>query len=99
MKQNDRRQRGGSADKEKAQRRQTSGGCPDAHLAAHLSATQWLRGGWPPWGQWLLETLWRAAGSMFVGVAPFSLQLSHLYKLFICQLTLTVISAGPLKNE
>ena len=28
---------------------------------------QWLRVGWPPWSGQPLETLWRAAGAMFVG--------------------------------
>ncbi len=38
----------------------------DAHLVAHPCATQWLRGGWPP------ETLWRAAGAMFVGYEDYA---------------------------
>ena len=32
-----------------------------SRLEAHLSATQWLKGGWPP------ETLSKGAGAMFVG--------------------------------
>ena len=36
--------------KEWAKRRLASVGPPEAHLAAHLCVTQWLRGGWPPWG-------------------------------------------------
>ena len=40
---------------------------PEAHLAAHRCATQWLRIGWPTWGGWPVEALWRAAGALFVG--------------------------------
>ena len=67
MKWNIRRHRGGSWDKKYAQRRLASGGPPEAHLAAHLCATQWLRGGWPPLGGWPLATLWRAARAMILG--------------------------------
>ena len=35
--------------KEEAQTWPASGGSPEAHLAAHLGATQCMRGGWLPW--------------------------------------------------
>ena len=41
-------------------------GPPEAHLAAHLCATQWLRVRWPQWGGWPLKACSRAAGAMFV---------------------------------
>ncbi len=47
--------------KEEAQRWQASRGPPEAHLAAYLCVTQWMSGGWPPWGSWPPEVIWRAA--------------------------------------
>ena len=48
-------------EKQEAQRWLASDGPPEAHLAARLWASQWGRGGWPPWGGWLgspLEGRW-----------------------------------------
>ena len=50
--------------KEQAQRWPASGGLAEAHLAAHLCATQGMRGGWPPWDGCPLAARWRAAGAM-----------------------------------
>ena len=47
---------------------------PEAHIADHVSATQWVRDGRPPQGGWPPEALWRAAGAMFVGMCMWLLQ-------------------------
>ena len=58
--------------KEKAHR-QLASGCPlEAHVAAHLHATHWLRVGCPPWDGWPLEVRWRVAGAMFVGYVEYN---------------------------
>ena len=56
----------GQGIKEWAQRRRSPGGLPEVHLAAHLCATKWLKGGWLLWGGWPLEAFWRAPAAMFV---------------------------------
>ena len=33
----------------------------------YVPASAWMRVCWPPWGGCPPETLWRAAGAMFVG--------------------------------
>ena len=63
MKQIIRRHRGGSEEQEVGSDEMLL----KAHLAAHLSATQPLRSGWPPQGGWPQEALWRATGAMFIG--------------------------------
>ena len=52
---------------EEAQRKKSRlrGGEPEAHFAAHLCATKWLKGSWPPQSGWPLETLWTAAYASF----------------------------------
>ena len=63
MKQKSRRHKGGS-------HQQGVGSEPlEAHLAAHLCATQWLTEGWPLQGGWPKEALWRAADAIFLGLA------------------------------
>ena len=60
------RHRGGSGDK-RVGSEEAASEPSEAHLAVNVCATQWLRGGWPPWGGWLPQALWRAAGAIFAG--------------------------------
>ena len=39
----------------------------EAHLAACLCATEWLRAGWPLQDGWPLEALWGTTGALSVG--------------------------------
>ena len=57
--------------KEWAERWLASSSPPEAHLAAHLYATQWMRVGWPPW---------MAADAMFVGLAQRRPATSHRHQ-------------------
>ena len=78
MKRKDRRHREGQGIEKQAQRRPACRGPLGAHLASQFCATQWMRGGWPPWDGWPPEALYKAAGAMFVGPTIFSpLRITH----------------------
>ena len=62
------RHRGESEDERVGSQVAASSGLPEAHLAAHLCDTQWMKGGWPPWGGCPPAAWQRAAGAMFVGI-------------------------------
>ena len=53
-----RRNRGGSGKQQVGLGTLASRGLPEAHLVAHLCATQWLSPGQPPQGGWPLEGHW-----------------------------------------